>query len=70
MAEKKESLESMLDEIDQIIEILDDDEIPLDEAFARYSRGVKLAAECNKSIDRVEKKVKKLLDDGSTEDFD
>lgn len=70
MAEKKESLESMLDKIETIVEQLNDDDIPLEEAFAKYSKGVKLVEECNKSIDRVEKKVQKLLDNGSTEDFE
>ncbi len=70
MAEKKESLESMLDKIDEIVEQLNDDEIPLEEAFAQYSKGVKLVEECNKTIDRVEKKVQKLLDNGETEDFE
>ena len=64
------SLEEMLDEIDEIVEKLDDDDLPLEEAFALYSRGVKLTEESSRSIDRVEKKVQKLMDDGSTEDFD
>ena len=32
--------------------------------------GVKLIAEANKKVDRVEKKVQKLLDNGETEDFE
>ena len=64
------SLEEMLDEIDEIVEKLDDEDIPLEDAFALYSQGVKLAEESSKTIDRVEKKVQKLMDDGSTEDFE
>ncbi|MBR1861573.1 MAG: exodeoxyribonuclease VII small subunit [Lachnospiraceae bacterium] len=69
--EKKQlSLEEMLDNIDSIIEKLEDKDIPLEEAFNEYSKGVKLVWECNKLVDRVEKKVQKLSDDGQTEDFE
>ncbi len=68
--ENNETLEQMLDRIDEIIEKLNDEDIPLEEAFAEYSKGVKLVGECNKSIDRVEKKVQVLLDNGDTEDFE
>ena len=64
------TLEQMLDEIDGIIEKLSDEDIPLEEAFTQYSKGVKLVGKCNESIDRVEKKVKLLLDNGDTEDFE
>ncbi len=68
--ENEVTLEQMLDEIDGIIEKLSDEDIPLEEAFAQYSKGVKLVGKCNESIDRVEKKVKMLLDNGDTEDFE
>ena len=64
------SLEEMLDEIDEIVEKLDDEDIALEDAFALYSKGVKLAEESSKTIDRVEKKVQMLMDDGNTEDFE
>ena len=64
------SLEEMLDEIDEIVEKLDDEDIPLEDAFALYRKGVKLAEESSKTIDHVEKKVRVLMDDGNTEDFD
>ena len=51
-------------------EKLEDEELPLEEAFTEYSKGVKLIAEANKKVDQVEKKVQKLLDNGETEDFE
>ncbi|MCR4618278.1 MAG: exodeoxyribonuclease VII small subunit [Lachnospiraceae bacterium] len=69
-AKKELTLEQMLDNIDEIIEKLEDEDIPLEEAFAEYSKGVKLVGECNKKVDRVEKKVQKLLENGETEDFE
>ncbi len=67
---EKLSLEQMLDNLDEIIEKLGDDDTSLEDAFAEYSKGVKLVSECNKQIDRVEKKVQKLLENGETEDFE
>lgn len=67
---EKLSLEQMLDNLDEIIEKLEDDDTSLEDAFIEYSKGVKLVSECNKQIDRVEKKVQKLLENGETEDFE
>ncbi|MCQ2493478.1 MAG: exodeoxyribonuclease VII small subunit [Lachnospiraceae bacterium] len=64
------NLESKLDMLDELIEQLESDEISLDDAFEKYSAGIKLVKECNESIDRVEKKVQLLMDNGETEDFE
>lgn len=64
------NLEERLDVLDKIIEQLESDEISLDDAFEKYSEGIKLVKECNESIDRVEKKVQLLMDNGETEDFE
>jgi len=64
------SLEQRLDMLDELIEQLESDEISLEDAFEKYSAGIKLVKECNESIDRVEKKVQMLMDNGETEDFE
>lgn len=65
-----EKLEEKLERLDEIITALDDEDISLEEAFEKYSKGVKLVKECNDSIDRVEKKVKILMESGDLEDFE
>ena len=64
------NLESRLDKLDELIEQLESDEISLEDAFEKYSEGIKLVKECNESIDRVEKKVQMLMVNGETEDFE
>lgn len=64
------NLEARLDKLDELIEELEGDDISLEEAFEKYSEGIKLVKECNESIDRVEKKVRLLMDNGETEDFE
>ena len=40
------------------------------ESFTLYKKGVELIKDCNESIDRVEKEVMKLNEDGSLEPLD
>lgn len=51
--------------IEETIEKLEAEEVSLEEAFLAYSEGMKLLKACNDQIDKVEKKVLKLADDGS-----
>ena len=50
--------------IDEVIEKLEAEDISLEDAFAAYSEGMQLLKTCNEQIDRVEKKVLKLSEDG------
>lgn len=68
--EKKErSLEENFSGLEEIIERLEGEELPLEEAFLAYSDGMKLLKLCNDQIDRVEKQVLKLTEEGQMEAF-
>ena len=71
MAKNEElTLEQGFEKLDEIIEQLEDREIPLEKSFALYEEGVKLLQGCNEKIDRVEKQVQKLNADNSLSDFE
>ena len=72
MEEKKKelSLEENFNELEEIIEKLESDDIPLEDAFKAYSDGMKLLKTCNDQIDRVEKQVLKLTEEGQLEAFE
>ena len=72
MAERKKelSLEENFERLEEIIEKLESDDIPLEDAFQEYSRGMKLLKTCNDQIDRVEKQVLKLTEEGNLEAFE
>lgn len=72
MAEKKKefSLEENFDRLEEIIEKLESDDISLEDAFQAYSSGMKLLKTCNDQIDRVEKQVLKLTEEGNLEAFE
>lgn len=66
---KELTLEENFARLEQEIEKLEGEEISLEEAFEAYSKGMKILKECNDQIDRVEKKVLKLSEDGSLEEL-
>jgi len=69
MAEdKKATIEELFEEIDRTITELEKDDLPLDQAFSLYEKGIKLTAECEKEIDTVEKKVQ-VLSGGELSEF-
>lgn len=72
MGEKQEefSLEENFARLEETIDKLDSDELPLEEAFRAYSEGMAILKQCNDQIDRVEKQVLKLTEEGQLEEFD
>lgn len=79
MAKKKEenkpeeeqelSLENSFAQIEEVIRRLETEDITLEESFSAYNQGMALLAKCNESIDRVEKKVLKVNEDGGLDEF-
>ncbi len=70
MSEKKEAtLEENFTKIEEILAELERNDISIEDAFRKYSDGVELLKQCDESIDKVEKKVLKLMEDGKTEEF-
>lgn len=71
MSEEKElSLEENFLKLEEIIDFLEGEDIPLEEAFGAYSRGMGILKQCSDQIDRVEKQVLKLRGDGRLEEFE
>ncbi|MDE6701174.1 MAG: exodeoxyribonuclease VII small subunit [Acetatifactor sp.] len=63
------TLEEHFARLEETIGRLEED-ISLEDAFAAYSEGMKLLKSCNEQIDRVEKKVLKLAEDGGLEELE
>ena len=66
---KQPGLEENFAKLEEIIEMLEDDSISLEEAFKAYSAGMGLLKQCNDQIDRVEKQVLKLTEEGQLEEL-
>ena len=70
MGEEKEiSLEEAFTRLQETIENLEKDDITLEQSFQEYQKGMLLVKKCNESIDKVEKKVLVLNEDGGTDEF-
>ena len=71
MSEQKDtySLEENFARLEETIEKLEAGDISLEEAFNAYSAGMIILKECNDQIDRVEKKVLKLSEEGGLEEL-
>lgn len=63
------SLEEAFREIEEIIGNLEREDITLEDSFQEYHRGMLLLKECNESIDRVEKKVLQINEEGELDEF-
>ena len=68
--DSKKNFESSLKELETIIEVLEDENINLEDSVKSFEKGVNLVKECQKQLQNAELKVKKLLDDGSSLEFD
>ena len=67
--EKELSLEEAFEQIEEVISHLETEEITLEQSFQEYNRGMKLLQHCNKAIDRVEKSVLQINEDGGLDEF-
>ena len=56
--------------MEEVIGRLENEDTSLEDAFAAYSEGMKLVKTCNDQIDRVEKQVLKLTQEGTLEPFE
>ncbi|MCI9338667.1 MAG: exodeoxyribonuclease VII small subunit [Lachnospiraceae bacterium] len=71
MAEKTKQpgLEENFARLEELIGELDREDILLEEAFRAYSAGMAILKQCNDQIDKVEKEVLKLTEEGELEEF-
>lgn len=71
MSEQQQNftLEENFERLDQMIRLLEQEDLPLEEAFKTYTSGMAVLKQCNEQIDRVEKQVLKLTETGELEEF-
>lgn len=62
MIDKEMSLEEAFEELDSLIEQMENSNLPLEETFDLYKKGVNLVEFCNQKIEKVECDIKKITD--------
>jgi exodeoxyribonuclease VII small subunit len=67
----EQKFEEKMKELETIIDELEKGEIDLDSSIEKYTKAMKLVAECEKKLNEVEEKVNKILNpDGTLENFE
>lgn len=70
MTEKKEAgLEELFKEIEEILDKMEDKDISLEDSFLLYEKGMKKLKLCNDKIDKVEKKMLVVNEQGVLAEF-
>ncbi len=63
------TLEQAFTELELIVKQMEDTQMPLEEAFDSYQKGMELLKICNEQIDTVEKKVLMIDESGNLNEF-
>lgn len=63
------SVEEAMNALDLIVEKLESRDTSLEEAFQVYQEGMELLKECSSKIDRVEKKMLQINENGELSEF-
>ncbi|MDR0138428.1 exodeoxyribonuclease VII small subunit [Metabacillus idriensis] len=72
MSEKKEAtFEQAMEELEQIVEKLEEGDVPLEKAITYFQDGMKLSKLCHDKLQSVEKQMDQILrEDGELAPFD
>ena len=58
---KEENFETKMEELEKIVEELEKGELSLDDSVSKFEQGMKISQECNKMLEKAEKKITILL---------
>ena len=61
--------ENAIKKIEEQIELLERDDIPLEESLSAYEEGMKYIKSCHEAITAVEKKVMLIRENGETDEL-
>jgi exodeoxyribonuclease VII small subunit len=68
--EKKLSFEEAMNKLEQIVDRLEEGDVPLEEAILFYKEGMELSKLCHDKLKNVEEQLTQIItEDGRTENF-
>lgn len=62
--EKEETLENMMQQLEELIEGMQSSQQTLEETFADYKKGLELVEKCGKKIEKIECDIRLLEPEG------
>jgi exodeoxyribonuclease VII small subunit len=60
---KSSEFEKAFQELEAIVQRLESEELPLDEALQLFEKGIRLSRFCNQKLEEIEKKIELILAD-------
>lgn len=63
MAKQKPTFEDALTELEEIVEAIEEGDVPLEKSIEKYAEGIKLIKQCRAILDQAEKKIQLLSQD-------
>ena len=60
-SEKPPKFEKALENLDDIVELMEIGELPLDKALELFEKGIALTRQCQTALDQAEQKVETLM---------
>lgn len=70
MEDKEMTLEEMFEKLDCVVKTMEQGEASLEESFRLYHEGMDMLKSCNEKIDKVEKKMLILDNEGEAHEFE
>ena len=68
--EGQQTLQEIFAQLDEVIAGMEQEEVSLEETFELYHKGMDMLKLCNKRIDKVEKKMLLLDNEGEEHEFE
>ena len=65
----EQSLETVFEQLDEIVEQLEAEDVSLEDSFGLYHKGMDLLKACNEKTDTIEKKMMMLDENGEEHEF-
>ena len=65
----EQTLETVFEQLDEVVEKLEGEDLSLEESFQMYHKGIDLLKICNEKIDTIEKKMMILDENGEQHEF-
>ncbi len=64
---KNKTFEEAMNELEEIVQLLEKGDLPLEESIEYFQRGIELSRECTKKLDEIEKRITMLIENENGE---
>lgn len=65
----KMTYEEAIKRLEEIVEMLEKNQVPLDESISLFQEGVELSKYCNDKLENIQTQVAQIYEDGQLKDF-